>query len=220
MSKALKEELDKLASKSPETLWFCRRVLRSERYGGNAVLMVVDAAITSVGVNYFTVVVPRVLEFKNRFVDSGRITTFEDVLRSDESEFYCVWRNRRSWMVVKGVIETLMDFGEGVDALRKWAGRTELDSWREWLNVRGAGINTFQYLRMMGGIDTVMPDRIVRRFVGRYVNAPEDSIGFVRFSEGLARELGYLAVELCWLSWLSNYSDGKIREYSNLLEKI
>ncbi len=220
MSKALKDELDRIASKSPETLRFCRKVLRSERYGGNAVLMVVDAAITSVGVNYFSVVVPRVLEFKRRFVDSGKIVTFEDILRSDESEFYCVWRNRRSWMVVKGVIETLAEYGEGVDALRTWADRADLDSWREWLSVRGAGINTFQYLRMMGGIDTVMPDRIVRRFVERHLNAPEDAVEFVRFSEGIARELGYLAVELCWLSWLSNYSDGKIREYSNLLEKI
>ena len=218
--RALKEELDTLAEKSPETLAFCRRVLSSERYGGNEVLMVVDAAITSVGVNYFSVVVPRVLAFRERFVESGVVRSLEDLANADVSEFYGVWRNRRSWSVAKGIAETLLSYGYGTGAIRSWARRAELGRWREWLDVKGAGINTFQYLRMMGGVDTVMPDRIVRRFVGKYVSAPEDPIEFVRFAESLARKTGYRAVELCWLSWLSGYDDEKIRKYSELLEKI
>jgi hypothetical protein len=31
----------------------CERCLKTERYGGNVVLMVVDAAFTSIGLNYF-----------------------------------------------------------------------------------------------------------------------------------------------------------------------
>ncbi|WP_456478741.1 hypothetical protein [Geoglobus ahangari] len=218
--RALKEELDTLARKSPETLRFCGKVLRSERYGGSAVLMVVDAAITSVGVNYFSVVVPRVLQFKEKFVDSGEISTLEDLVRADESRLYSVWRNRRSWSVAKGVAEELLEHGDGVEALRRWASKAELESWREWLKVSGAGINTFQYLRMMGGVDTVMPDRIVRRFVERHVSAPKNQVEFVRFAEDIARDHGYMAVELCWLSWLSSYDDERIRKYSALLEKI
>ncbi|NOY11213.1 MAG: hypothetical protein GXO67_03835, partial [Archaeoglobi archaeon] len=95
-----------------------------------------------------------------------------------------------------------------------------LESWREWLKVSGAGINTFQYLRMMGGVDTVMPDRIVRRFVERHVSAPKNQVEFVRFAEDIAHDHGYMAVELCWLSWLSSYDDERIRKYSALLEKI
>lgn len=218
--RALKEELDTLAEKSPETLEFCQRVLRSERYGRNVILMVVDAAITSVGVNYFSVVVPRVLQFRERFVDSGKIADLEDLLKTDEAELYAVWRNRRSWNVAKGVAEVLVEHGSGVNALRRWAERAELDGWREWLDVKGAGINTFQYLRMMGGVDTVMPDRIVRRFVERHVEVPENPAEFVRFAESLAKNAGYKAVELCWLSWLSSYDDERIRKYSELLEKI
>ena len=99
----LKEELSSLARKSPETIEFCKKVLNSERYDGNAVLMIVDSAITSVGVNYFSVVVPRVIEFRKKFVDSGKIKSLEDFTRCDESIFYTVWKNRRSWKTAKNV---------------------------------------------------------------------------------------------------------------------
>ncbi len=218
--KTLKEELKSLARKSPETIEFCRRVLNSERYDGNAVLMIVDSAITSVGVNYFSVVVPRVLEFKKKFVDSGKILSLDDFLKLDQNSFYKIWKNRRSWNVAFGTTETILGYGDGVGGLRKWAGKAQLENWREWLDVRGAGINTFQYLRMMGGIDTVMPDRIVRRFLERHADMPADSVEFVKKAESIAENTGFRAVELCWLSWLSSYNDEKIRRYSSILAKI
>lgn len=209
-----------LAEKSPETIEFCKKVLETERYGGNVVLMVVDSAITSVGVNYFSVVVPRVLEFKRRFVDTGMIESLEDFISAEENILFEIWRNRRSWSVAKGIAETLAEYGEGKNALRRWAERTELENWREWLNVRGAGINTFQYMRMMGGIDTVMPDRIVRRFICRFIKAPEDHLEFIRTVEKISEKIGFKSTEICWLSWLSSYKDEKIRTYSELLPKI
>ncbi len=218
--KALKEELRNLTRKSPETVEFCKRVLNSERYGGNAVLMVVDSAITSVGVNYFSVVVPRVLEFKERFVDSGMVLSFDDFLRFDQNSLYQVWKNKRSWNVAFGIAETILDYGDGVSGLRKWAGNADLENWRKWLDVKGAGINTFQYLRMMGGIDTVMPDRIVRRFLEKHAEMPADPVEFVKRAESIAEKAGFRAVELCWLSWLSSYNDEKIRRYSSILAKI
>ena len=36
-----------------------RRCLEGRRWGGNAVLIVVDAALDSIGLNYFQIVVPR-----------------------------------------------------------------------------------------------------------------------------------------------------------------
>ena len=42
---------------------YCSRCLRGERWGGCVVLIVVDAAYTSIGLNYFTAVVPKVEGF-------------------------------------------------------------------------------------------------------------------------------------------------------------
>ncbi|MCI4439320.1 hypothetical protein JHC27_05700 [archaeon] len=52
-------------------------------------------------------------------------------------------------------------------ALRIWAKNIRLESWREDLigKIKGVGLVTFQYLRMMRGIDTVMPDKIVKRVI-------------------------------------------------------
>jgi hypothetical protein len=40
----------------------CNRCLRIERWGESVVLMVVDVVFTSIGLNYFTAVVPKVEE--------------------------------------------------------------------------------------------------------------------------------------------------------------
>jgi len=218
----MEEELKKLAKKSPETIDFCKRVLNSERYDGNAVLMIVDSAITSVGVNYFSVVVPRVLEFKRKFVDTGLIASIEDFINysSNADGLYSVWKNQRSWNVAFGIANTILSYGEGVKGLRRWAERADLNNWREWLDVNGAGINTFQYLRMMGGIDTIMPDRIIRRFIEKHIEMPKNPVEFVIEAEKIAKTSGFKAVELCWLAWLSSYSNEKIRKYSSILAKI
>ena len=59
----------------------CDRCLRTERWGASVVLMVVDAAFTSIGLNYFTAVVPKVVEFDEKFVESGRIRELRGSLR-------------------------------------------------------------------------------------------------------------------------------------------
>jgi hypothetical protein len=45
-------------------------------------------------------------------------------------------------------------------ALRTWAANARLENWWEDPigRIKGVGLVTFQYLRMMGGVDTVMPD--------------------------------------------------------------
>jgi len=49
-------------------------------------------------------------------------------------------------------------------ALIHWARHAQLYGWEQDPigSISGVGINTYQYLRMMGGVDTVMPDKIVK----------------------------------------------------------
>ena len=64
----------------------CDRCLRTERWGGSVVLMIVDAAFTSIGLNYFTAVVPKVEEFNRKFVENGRIKNLKDLAEADIDE--------------------------------------------------------------------------------------------------------------------------------------
>jgi SepF-like predicted cell division protein (DUF552 family) len=80
---------------------------------------------------------------------------------------------------------------------------------------------------MMGGVDTVMPDKIVKRVVnGILVKAGlepiEDDIEFVKKAEQVALECGYRPVELCWMTWLIQPEGIKIRmkKYRAILPKM
>ncbi|MEM3437972.1 MAG: hypothetical protein QXP55_05545, partial [Nitrososphaerales archaeon] len=114
-------------------------------------------------------------------------------------------------------------------ALRTWAKNANLEKWREDPigRIKGVGLITFQYLRMMGGIDTVMPDKIVKRVINEILvkaglDPVNDDIKFIKRVEEIALECGYKPIELCWMTWLVQ-PEGKImrmEKYSSILSKI
>ena len=209
---------------------FCSRCLKTERWGGSVVLMVVDAAFTSIGLNYFTAVIPKVEEFDKKFVKSGRIRSLRDLANADVNGLRKVWRNKRSWQIAKEIASYLSTLSEDDKlALRTWAKNSKLENWREDPigRIKGVGLITFQYLRMMGGIDTVMPDKIVKRVINEILvkaglEPVKDDVEFIKKTEEIALACGYRPIELCWMTWLIQ-PEGKMmrmKKYSNILPKI
>ena len=89
-------------------------------------------------------------------------------------------------------------------ALRTWTRNASLENWEEDSigRIKGAGLITFQYLRMMGGIDTVMPDKIVKRVVNEILikaglEPINDDMEFIKKAEEVALNCGYKPIELC-----------------------
>ncbi|RLE65650.1 MAG: hypothetical protein DRJ38_03380 [Thermoprotei archaeon] len=227
---SLKKIVDSYMSKVSGLEVHCERCLRTERWGGSVVLMIVDAAFTSIGLNYFTAVVPKVEEFNKKFVENGRIRSLKDLAKADIDELRKVWRNRRSWKIAKEIASYLSRISDNDKvALRTWAKNTRLENWRNDPigRIKGVGLVTFQYLRMMGGVDTVMPDKIVKRVINEIFKRAgykpvNDDIEFVKRAEKIAIECGYRPIELCWMTWLIQ-PEGKmmrIKKYSKLLSKI
>jgi len=100
-SQSLKRIVNSYMQKVSGLKAHCNRCLRTERWGGSIVLMIVDAAITSISLNHFTVVVPKVEEFSIKFVETGRIRSLKDLAIADMDELRKVWRNRRSWKILR-----------------------------------------------------------------------------------------------------------------------
>lgn len=208
----------------------CDRCLRTERWGGSVVLMVVDAAFTSIGLNYFTAVVPKVQEFNEKFVESGRIKNLKELSEADVNKLRSVWKNKRSWFVAKSIASYLSTLNNNDRrALRTWAENARLESWGDDPigRIKGVGLITFQYLRMMGGIDTVMPDKIVKRVINEILvkaglQPVNDDMEFVRKAEEVALFCGYRPIELCWMTWLIQREGKMMRmeKYSSILSKI
>lgn len=226
----LKKIIDNYMRKVSGLEEHCDRCLRTERWGGSVLLMVVDAAFTSIGLNYFTSVVPKVFEFNEKFVENRKIKGLRDLEKANLNELKKVWKNERSWSTAKKIaaqLQTMSDDNKA--ALRTWASNSSLDKWMEDPigRIKGVGIVTFQYLRMMGGIDTVMPDKIVKRVINGILEEAglkpvNDDLEFVKRTENLALTCGYKPIELCWMTWLIQ-PEGKMmrmEKYRNILSKI
>jgi hypothetical protein len=196
--------------------------------------MIVDAAFTSIGLNYFTAVVPKVMKFKEEFVNRGKVKSLESLSHLPE-EAKDIWRNERSWQAAKSAASYLHELGEGDNlddrrAFRLWAANSCLEDWRQDPigKIKGVGITTFQYLRMMGGIDTAMPDKIVRRVVKQMLDEAgsdmptEEDMDLVKTIERMSELSGYRPIEICWMTWLIQPEGHMMRmeKYRNLLDEI
>jgi len=235
-AKKVKEIFEKYLDSLKGLKEHCDRCLRTERWGGSVLLMIVDAAFTSIGLNYFTAVVPKVKEFRDKFVTNRRISSLKDLSELSEEEMKTVWRNERSLKMVKEIARYLQKLKKQKriesdrEVLRYWASRTNLRKWQEDPigKIRGVGINTFQYLRMMGGVDTVMPDKIVKRVIEKILKEAgigmkfKDDIEFVEFVHQIANRIGRRPIELCWMTWLIQREGDYMRmeKYRDVLKEI
>jgi hypothetical protein len=196
--------------------------------------MVIDAAFDSIGLNYFHSVVPKVELFNRLYVLTGEISCLSDLPKADNSKLSMVWKNARSWHVACEIASYLAQSAEKTApddraALMSWAGKAPLKEWRSDPigRINGVGINTYQYMRMMGGVDTVMPDKIVKRVICEMldkagIQRPANDIEFVMQIESLAPATGYRAIEICWMTWLIQSEAGLSRteKFRDLLPKI
>jgi len=167
-------------------------------------------------------------------VEPGRISTLEDLAAANNNELDNIWRNKRSWHMAKSVASHLAGIKRergfnDRQALIYWAQHAQLDDWEKDPigQIKGVGINSYQYLRMMGGIDTVMPDKIVKRVIAEILTKASmemssTDIDFVRLMDKMAQNTGYRAIELCWMTWLIQSEAGmsRIEKYSGLLPEI
>lgn len=228
---SLKKVVDEYMQRVPGIDVITNRCLRTERWGGSVVLMIIDAAFTSIGINYFTAVIPKVEAFGRRYVDTGRIDSLDKLSNADLDELREVWKNRRSWTVVRDVSTSLSRMGMGSDRedLRAWAKNANVSEWEldPIGRIIGVGIVTFQYLRMMGGVDTVMPDKVVKRVVNEIlieagIDLVKEDIAFVESAEYVAKICGYRPIDLCWMTWLVQPEGKMMRmaKYSTILPKI
>ncbi len=187
--------------------------LQGKRWNGNAVLIVVDASLDSIGLKYFQIVVPRVKRFWKAYIKTGEITSFRDFskLSLHDSRLRRIMNNDRCWRVAIGVckilnqIRTEEKLSSDLAALKFWAEQANYEKWRTDPvgAISGVGLITFQYLRMQAGVDTTMPDKIIKRAATHYLKIEaEDDLDFIKKMEAFSREIGYSQTLICWAIWM------------------
>jgi hypothetical protein len=175
------------------------------------------------------------MKFEEELVNNGRVQSLENLATLQIDRVQNIWRNKRSWRMAKSVASYLDELGriKSLDdrgALRLWAVSSNLESWKQDPigKTNGVGITTFQYLRMMGGIDTAMPDKIVRRVIRQILDEAgldmptEGDIELIKTIERLSEISGYRPIEICWMTWLIQPEGNMIRmeKYQSILNRI
>jgi hypothetical protein len=190
-----------------------QRCFNGKRWNGHVVLIVVDAALDSIGLNYFQIVVPRVKRFYEDYVKTGQIASLEALSRltPQDNMLRRIMNNKRAWTVAINICKELCRIKrkEGLKsdfaALRFWAERASYEHWKEDPigKIKGVGLITFQYLRMQAGVDTTMPDKIIKKTAQRDFDIKtENDIEFIKKMEVFSQKTGYSQILLCWAIWL------------------
>lgn len=148
-----------------------RAFLEFDRWtGDDPRLLLADAAAASTGGDSASAR-PAVEAFRTTFLESDRVATFADLAAvgiddPDLAAAFGAERNRR--VLVEGA-RTMAERPEDDDlaALRGWAATTDPYRYDEDRigAISGVGPATFQYLRMLAGVDAVRPDEPTRALV-------------------------------------------------------
>ncbi len=186
---------------------FARLCSEGRRWGGNALLIILDACMDSTGLNYFTVVVPRVKKFREIYTKNRKIVKCSDFGKIKRKELMDFFGNERVWNVMNEICRFVSANSSGkneIKTLKDWAEKADPLRFKEDEigGIKGVGINTFQYLRIQSGVDTVMPDKIILRWINRNfwgVKTPHDGIAKGR---EIADRLGISQTALCWAIWI------------------
>lgn len=182
--------------------------------GDDPVLLLAEAAASTTGQHYFTGVKPTVERFRETFVDPGRVVTFADLaaLRLEDDvlvETFGAERKRHVLLEAARVLAERPAEGD-LEALQSWAGSADYYRYDEDPigRISGVGPATFQYLRMLAGVDTAKPDPAVTSFVetisdeldSPYLDA-SDPRRAVASCEWLAIVSSYRTIEIDQLAW-------------------
>ena len=210
VKRLFEEKFQKVLKEAKE---YERTCVNGEIWDGNAVLMVVDAALTSIGINYFRLVVPLVKKFHDQYIKTGQISSFEDFskLSPDDGRLRGIINNKRAWSVAINTSKELNlireenDLSSDFDALKFWAENANFEKWRENRigKIKGVGLTTFQYLRLQAGMNTTVPDRMIRSVAEKEFGIKaRDSIDFIKKMESYSTEAGFSQILFCWAAWL------------------
>ncbi|MCW1296823.1 MAG: hypothetical protein OH319_04030 [Candidatus Parvarchaeota archaeon] len=201
-----------------EAKYYANLCFSGKRWYGNALLIIIDACLDSIGLNYFKIVVPRVEKFYEDYVRTRKISTLEDFvkLNAKDERLRKLIKNERVWNacleICKRILrikkeQNLSDFG----ALKYWAKKANYENWEEDEigKIKGVGLITFQYLRMQVGVDTSMPDKIIKRSIERLFKIKSDNeIDLIKKIEVIANKIGISQIELCWAIWIKESDKG------------
>lgn len=194
---------------------FAQLCYEGKRWLGIPLLMIIDACFDSIGLNYFTVVFRKTKLFYDNYVKTGIITNCKDYLaKKGDQQVRQLINNDRVINCISEICKIVARSEDEFSWLKRWAENANPYRLKEDIigKIKGIGISTFQYLRMQVGVDTIMPDKVIIKWLnekaGLNIKSPEEAI---EKGHKFAQKIGIRDTELCWAIWIAESHElGKI----------
>lgn len=167
----------------------------------NPVLVLLDAVL-SIRRKYYAFVVPRVKGFEQDFPQVQNLKQLLDLISVSSIEGFCrVWNyNHESRvLILRDLALRFISYADDLkeksdlDAMKHWASNCSVSEHKSF-GVKGIGLATYQYLRMMLGVPTVKPDVHIRRAVSTAIEKKVNDIYAIELIERASEELGHPAI--------------------------
>ena len=138
--------------------------------------------VLSINRKYYDFVVPRVKHFQDTYQDVRTLKEILNLINHIGTEnFASVWNynHLQRVLLLENVVSYLNQLHEKlsknnytdneIEVLRKWAKEVSLKD-NEFMRIKGIGVATAQYLRILLGVDTVKPDVHIKSSLNEVYN--------------------------------------------------
>lgn len=204
--------------------------LAFERWtGDDPLLLLAEAAASSTGQGYVSGVRSAVDSFREAFLENGRVETYADLagLAVDDADLEAALGAERKRRILLEGARALADRPEDDDlaALRGWAETA--DPYRHGDDpigaISGVGPATFQYFRMLAGVDAVRPDAHAAQLVNAIGNETDASLETgsaletLAACEWLAIVTDYRRIDIDQIAWWTDADENERTAIDELL---
>ena len=140
-------------------------------------------------------------------MESGKVRSCSDFSALKSGDLMSMFRNERAWGAMKEIcsfISSKSGGGNEMKTLNKWAAAADpFDFKNDHLGrIKGVGISTFQYLRMQSGIDAIMPDKQIMKWINRNFSTVLNAKECILRGKEISVKIGMSQTGLCWAIWI------------------
>lgn len=200
------------------------KTVDSSKFEGNslgnyktAVLICIDAVL-SINRQYYKFVVPRINYFQNKYSYVIELRQLLSLIEEKGIEgFSECWNYKHNdrvetlYLLVQKLIDIAKQYPSvsELESLKVWAKQSLPSDYKEF-KVKGIGLATYQYIRMMLGASTVKPDIHIKRAISNVLNKNISDIDAINLFEQACRNLNLDTAVIdhnLWLQLASNAND-------------
>lgn len=139
---------------------------------------VIADAVLQAGLNYSTVVRPRILNILRKFPNEDRVSVLVKLVSQRRTADFLNWHHPEKISRFERLVEFLRD--KNIESARDLRDHLQTDDFCNALrNINGIGPKTVDYMACLVGIDSIAVDRHVRTFAKR-VGVEREDYSFLR----------------------------------------